>query len=210
MPPKGSLAPRTGNAYDKYGSTHPVERRLVAGFLRGLDELWSLSGGPAAVSRVDVGCGEGRITAEWARRAPQCQVVGLDRASEPLSAAWARHALPNLRFVTGDAGALPFADGEFAAASAIELLEQVTDPDAVLAELLRVSRGPVILSVPREPVWRVLNVGRGRYLKWLGNPPGHIHHFSRGAFLRLVGRHGEVAAVRTPFPWTMALVRPPG
>ena len=41
--------------------------------------------------------------------------------------------------------------------------------------------------VPREPVWRVLNVARGRYVRWLGNPPGHIQHFSRAAFLALAG-----------------------
>lgn len=208
MPPKASLAPRAGNAYDKYRSTHPVERRLVAGFLRGLDDLWRASGGAGVESRLDIGCGEGAITATWARRAPGTRVVGLDRPSADLERAWAAEREPNLRFVTGDALDLPFPDGAFACGSAIEVLEQVSDPDRALAELVRVTRGDLVVSVPREPVWRVLNVARGRYVRWLGNPPGHIQHFSRAAFLALAARHGEVVAVRTPFPWTMALVRP--
>ena len=46
----------TGNTYDKYGSTNPVVRRLMAGFERDLDELLARAQ-PASV--VDVGCGEG-------------------------------------------------------------------------------------------------------------------------------------------------------
>ena len=37
----------TGNTYDKYGSTNPVVRRLMAGFERTLDELFAQAA-PAA------------------------------------------------------------------------------------------------------------------------------------------------------------------
>jgi hypothetical protein len=30
--------------------------------------------------------------------------------------------------------------------------------------------------VPREPIWRIGNMARGRYLGDLGNTPGHIQH----------------------------------
>jgi 2-polyprenyl-3-methyl-5-hydroxy-6-metoxy-1,4-benzoquinol methylase len=46
----------TGNTYDKYGSTNPVVRRLMAAFERSLDELL---GRAAPSSLLDVGCGEG-------------------------------------------------------------------------------------------------------------------------------------------------------
>ena len=85
---------------------------------------------------------------------------------------------------------------------ALEVLEHVPDPDAVLAEIARVGTGDVVLSVPWEPVWRLGNLARGRYVSELGNTPGHIQHFGRGAFRRLVGRHLAVRAVRRPFPWT--------
>src|SRR4029078_12259896 len=54
----------TGNTYDKYGSTNPVVRRLMAGFERTLDELFVQA---APQSILDVGCGEGVRVEEGAR-----------------------------------------------------------------------------------------------------------------------------------------------
>jgi hypothetical protein len=52
-----------------------------------------------------------------------------------------------------------------------------------------------------------VNVARGAYLRELGNTPGHVNHWSRRGFVELLGRFGEVLEVRSPFPWTMSLVR---
>ncbi|HMQ28482.1 MAG TPA: methyltransferase domain-containing protein, partial [Acidimicrobiales bacterium] len=85
---------------------------------------------------------------------------------------------------------------------ALEVLEHVPEPEAVLSEIARVGRGAVVLSVPWEPVWRLGNLARGRYVRDLGNTPGHIQHFGRGGFRRLVARHLDVREVRRPVPWT--------
>ena len=45
------------------------------------------------------------------------------------------------------------------------------------------------------------------YLRELGNTPGHVNHWSKRAFVRELARHGEVVQARSPFPWTMLLVR---
>ena len=87
------------------------------------------------------------------------------------------------------------------------MLEHIPDPDAVVAEMARVGRSHLLVSVPHEPLWRMLNVARGAYLRDLGNTPGHINHFSAASFKALLGRHGEVVQARSPFPWTMLLVR---
>jgi hypothetical protein len=65
----------------------------------------------------------------------------------------------------------------------------------------------VLVSVPREPLWRGLNIARGAYLKDLGNTPGHLSHWSKRSFARLLARHGEIVELRSPLPWTMALLR---
>ena len=101
---------------------------------------------------------------------------------------------------------LPFADGEFDLAAAIEVLEHVPDPERVLAEMTRVAAGHLLVSVPREPLWRALNVARGAYLRDLGNTPGHVNHWSKRSFVALLGGYGEVVELRSPFPWTMLLV----
>ena len=73
--------------------------------------------------------------------------------------------------------------------------------------MARVAARHLLVSVPREPLWRALNVARGAYLRELGNTPGHLNHWSSAAFVALLGRHGEVLEARSPFPWTMLLVR---
>jgi SAM-dependent methyltransferase len=102
---------------------------------------------------------------------------------------------------------LPFGDGEFDLASAIEVLEHVPEPDHTLAEMARVARRWLLVSVPREPLWRMLNMARGAYLRDLGNTPGHLNHWSKRSFVKLLSRHGTVVEARSPFPWTMLLVR---
>jgi 2-polyprenyl-3-methyl-5-hydroxy-6-metoxy-1,4-benzoquinol methylase len=194
----------TGNTFDKYGSRNPAVRRLMAAFERDLDELLAIA---APRSLLDVGCGEGVLTTRWAAALSDRRVVGFDLKDPKLQAHWAAARHPNLTFDTGDARHLPYSDGEFDLVSAIETLEHIPDPESVVAEMSRVAAGNLLVSVPREPLWRLLNVARGAYLRELGNTPGHVNHFSARAFRALFARHGEVIQARAPFPWTMLLVR---
>jgi SAM-dependent methyltransferase len=195
----------TGNTYDKYGSTNPVVRRLMAGFERTLDELFTQTD---AQSLLDVGCGEGVLTHRWAQRmGDQRRVVGIDLDDPALHAEWAKRTAPNLEYRVMKAENLPFADGEFDAATAIEVLEHVPDAEHTVAEMARVAKRWLLVSVPREPLWRGLNLARGAYWKDLGNTPGHLNHWSKRSFVALLSRHGEVVQARSPFPWTMVLVR---
>jgi ubiquinone/menaquinone biosynthesis C-methylase UbiE len=179
----------------------------MRGFLASLDEL---HGVVAPASVLDVGCGEGLLTDRLAERFDQARVVGLDLDDPGLRAEWALRRRPNLQYRTGDVEALPYPDGDFELVSAIEVLEHVADPAAALAEMTRVASRNVLVSVPREPLWRALNLARGAYLRDLGNTPGHIHHLSRRALARLVSQHAPIEEVRTPLPWTMVLARVDG
>jgi 2-polyprenyl-3-methyl-5-hydroxy-6-metoxy-1,4-benzoquinol methylase len=194
----------TGNTYDKYGSTNPVVRRLMARFHRDLDELFARAG---ATSLLDVGCGEGVLTHTWARRLGDRRVVGIDLDDPNLHAEWAKRTAPNLEYRVMKAERLPFADGEFDLAAAIEVLEHVPDPEHTVAEMARVADRHLLVSVPREPVWRALNLARGAYVRALGNTPGHVNHWSKRSFVRMLERHGEVLEARSPNPWTMVLLR---
>jgi len=196
----------TGNTYDKYGSTNPVVRRLMAGFERTLDDCFAQA---APQSVLDVGCGEGVLTEQWARRLGDRRVVGIDLEDPKLSAEWSARARPNLEFVTTPGGKLPFRDREFDLVTAIEALEHIPEPERTIAEMARVARGHLLISVPREPLWRMLNLARGAYVRELGNTPGHVNHWSMAAFVATLGGYGEVVQARSPFPWTMLLVRVP-
>jgi 2-polyprenyl-3-methyl-5-hydroxy-6-metoxy-1,4-benzoquinol methylase len=201
MSATGQAVP-TGNTFDKYGSTNPVVRRLMAAFERDLGELFTRA---APESVLDVGCGEGVLTEQWASAAGR--VVGIDLDDPKLAAEWAIRSHPNLCFQAVPPGDLPFENDSFDLAAAIEVLEHVPDPERTVAEMARVARRHLLVSVPHEPLWRILNVARGAYVRDLGNTPGHINHWSRRGFVELLARYGEVAEVRSPFPWTMVLVR---
>ncbi|HEY6867392.1 MAG TPA: methyltransferase domain-containing protein [Candidatus Eisenbacteria bacterium] len=190
-----------GNVYDKYGTRNPVARRLMAGFERAMFDLLATTGPVASV--LEVGCGEGHMTAKLARFFPGARVVGSDLSPDIVAEARARY--PGLAFAQGsiyDAG------GEaFDLVVACEVLEHLEDPARALEAIARAAHPHVFVSVPREPLWRALNLARGRYLSGLGNTPGHLQHWSAGSFRRLLEDHLEVRAVRTPLPWTQALCR---
>jgi 2-polyprenyl-3-methyl-5-hydroxy-6-metoxy-1,4-benzoquinol methylase len=199
----GTAVP-TGNTYDKYGSSNPVVRRLMTGFERTLDELF---GQAAPASVLDVGCGEGVLTEQWADRIAPGRIIGIDLDDPKLTAEWDGRRRPNLTFAPMEVERLAFADNEFELVAATEVLEHVTEPERALAEMARVASRHLLVSVPHEPLWRALNMARGAYLRQLGNTPGHLNHWTRRSFVTLLGRYGEVAEVRAPFPWTMLLVR---
>ena len=197
-----------GNAYDKYHSRNPVARRIMAGFHRALEELVREV---APHSIHEVGCGEGFWVLHWLRQGIDArgsdfseQVIDLAKINageEGLPAeAFSRRSIYDLRAGEDSADLLV----------CCEVLEHLENPDAGLAALRAVVRDHLILSVPREPLWRVLPMARGKYLGDGGNTPGHIQHWDTGGFIELVGRYFEIVRVRTPLPWTMLLCRRPG
>lgn len=88
----------------------------------------------------------------------------------------------------------------------LEVLEHLDYPEVALEELKRVSRKYLILGVPNEPLWRFLNICRLKYLKDLGNTPGHLNHWSKKSIIRLIEKkYGNVIAVESVIPWTIIL-----
>src|SRR5262245_5269781 len=91
---------------------------------------------------LDVGCGPGTITIEFAQLLSPGRVVGVDRSEEVL--AIARRGAAELRakvtFEPGDAYALGYDDASFDVVHAHQLLQHLSDPVAALREMRRVTR----------------------------------------------------------------------
>lgn len=191
-----------GNTYDKYGSTNPIERRMMDGFFGALDA--ALDGlAPSLV--VEVGAGEGHVTGRLVERFPDAAVIGLDLPDAELAGDWGELGLP---MFFGDATRLPFPDASVDLVVALEVLEHIPQPERALREIARVCGGTAVLSVPREPIWRAGNVARGRYVKDLGNTPGHVNHWTARSFERFVSGQFDVDTASRPLPWTMVRAAP--
>jgi 2-polyprenyl-3-methyl-5-hydroxy-6-metoxy-1,4-benzoquinol methylase len=193
-----------GNVYDKYSSGHPIERRLVARFLTQLEALVELSGAREA---HEVGCGEGELAQRMARRG--LRVRGSDASPEVLAEARSRAAGSGLE-IDYEPRAVEELEPERDAAELVvccEVLEHLEDPRAAIGVLSELAHPWLIVSVPREPLWRILNLARLKYVGDLGNTPGHRWHWSKRGFIRFLEERVEVIEVRNPIPWTMALCR---
>jgi ubiquinone/menaquinone biosynthesis C-methylase UbiE len=186
-----------GNHYDKYASTNRIEQRMMHGFLSALDHMLD---GLQPTRVLEVGAGEGEILERLATRFPAASVQGIDLPDDDLAAEWTRRGV-TAEF--GDATAMRFADAEFDLLLAIEVLEHIARPERALREMARVVNGTVVFSVPFEPVWRAGNMARGRYVRQWGNTPGHVNHWNRWSFAKLVGQYFDVHEVASPMPWTM-------
>ena len=195
-----------GNYYDKYHTGNPIARALMQGFLRSFDELVELSGNPT--SAFEVGCGEGELSIRLARQG--LQVSGIDIASEAISEAQSRivAAGVDVQLATGSIYDLDTKKNRADLVVCCEVLEHLENPSIAIDKLHELCRQRLIASVPREPIWRMLNMVRGKYLPDLGNTPGHVQHWSRKKFLTLLGTRFRVIEYRTPLPWTIALCEP--
>ncbi len=121
--------------YDAGNESHWSDAARIADYVAHIPE--------GARRVLDIGPGDGWPSLPVAHALPDVTVVGVDPS--PLRTAVCREngvrlALPNATFVTGDADALPLADGAFDAVMAANSLEEASDAGSVFAELHRVLR----------------------------------------------------------------------
>lgn len=191
-----------GNTYDKFNTTNVVARQLMNGFIASFSGFFSAA---RAANVIEIGCGEGYMLEIMHDLNPSARYTGFDIDIPILQ--YARRRNPGAGVLLADAHRIPFADDAFDVAVCCEVLEHVGRPHDVIREIARITSGYVIVSVPREPIWRALNLVRGKYVSHMGNTPGHINHWSTESFVALLQTEFEVMAVRRPLPWSMVLCR---
>lgn len=194
------------NFRDKYERPGAIGGRLIERFYAAIGRL--VAGlDPAPRTAFEVGAGEGYST-QYLRRLlpPDCAFESSEHDAALVGRARARN--PGVPFEQQSVYALSRAEASVDLVVCLEVLEHLDDPARGLAELARVTRRRLIVSVPNEPLWRVLNCARGRYLADLGNTPGHLNHWSPWAFERFVGTRLRVVRRVQSLPWTIVLAEP--
>lgn len=194
-----------GNYYDKYNTRNPLARRIMKNFDRNLSELVGLA---APRTLHEVGCGEGVWVLKWC--AEGILARGSDFSEQVIELARNNAKTREVGDELFEAKSIYELSPEADSADLVvccEVLEHLTQPAAALVALQKLDAEHYIFSVPREPLWCGLNMLRGKYLKSLGNTPGHINHWSQLTFISLVSSYFEIVEVRSPTPWTMLLCR---
>jgi len=190
---------------DKYEKAGTIGGALIERFYSAVNELLSLASQPN--DRVlEVGAGAGFSTQRLLAKQPTLQLTSSEFG--PSLAAKCRALNPHTPVIRESVYQLAHPDKSFDGVIMLEVLEHLDDPDRALEALQRVARKFVILSTPREPLWRMLNMARLKYLSDLGNTPGHINHWSTRQLTRKVAPYFHVSEVRTPVPWTILLLQP--
>ncbi|WP_298208017.1 methyltransferase domain-containing protein [Ferrimicrobium sp.] len=87
---------------------------------------------------LDVGCGPGTITRDFAQRLPRGRVVALDRSAPIVREAVG--AIQHCSGIVGDAYTLPFPNRSFDVVHAHQVLQHLRDPEGAIGEMARVSR----------------------------------------------------------------------
>ena len=182
----------------KFETGNPVVRGMIDRFF---EQLTAIVEPIEASSVLDAGCGEGETIRRLGGILPP-SVTGIDIGERAI--ACARQRVPEATLMCGSVYELPFEDRSFDLVLCLEVLEHLDQPEAALAELRRVARDQLVLSVPHEPWFRAGSLLRGKYLRTLGNHPEHVNHWNPASFDAFLSQDLEGVSVTRSFPWLLA------
>ena len=197
----GTLAPEgVRTMFDRIAPVYDVMNRVMTA---GLDRRWRRETVRETVSAgdrvLDAACGTGDLAIEASRAG--ARVVGLDFSGAMLERA--RRKAPQLEWVQGDLLALPYADGEFDAATVGFGIRNVADLEAGLRELRRVVRpggrvGILEITRPRGTLRVFYSFWFDRVVPLLGRvlPGGEAYTYLPASVRRFPGPDELAAAMR--------------
>jgi 2-polyprenyl-3-methyl-5-hydroxy-6-metoxy-1,4-benzoquinol methylase len=187
----------------KHESQNPIQRALIDNVHAKAVELVRRAQ-PSTI--LELGCGEGYVLSALADAGVRAQLTGIeldDRAARVAGERLGERATIERR----DARELAADGRRFDMVLMLEVLEHIPDPAQMLPILDSLTNGWVLLSVPWEPVFRGLNLLRGKNLTRLGNDPDHVNHWGRLGFAKFVSTRFDIVTSPEVFPWTMVLAR---
>ena len=185
----------------KYKNINFVTKRLISNFYETIYEITK----KIEVNKIlEVGCGNGYST-EYLSDIFKDNILEASDCDLKLVNV-AKNKIFNVNITQESIYKLNRESESFDLILALEVLEHLDSPEKALLELKRVTKKYCILSIPREPLWRFLNITRGYYLRDLGNTPGHINHWSKRKFIKFIEKYFKIIEIKTPTPWMIFLI----
>lgn len=191
-----------GTASNKYESKNPISQYLLRQFDQSIADLVKIAK-PNTI--LEVGCGEGHVT-DILLKNSEASIQALDISQTIVDIAKDSIKSPRVDFQQFNIYNLKEKE-QADLVVCCEVLEHIDDPDTGLLRLAEKAAPYAIISVPREPIWRILNFIRGTYMMEFGNSPGHIQHWSQKSFIQFVEQQFEIVCIKAPLPWTVLLVK---
>lgn len=192
--------------HEKYDSQNPIAQKMLNGFMESITILTLKI--PSTIKIItECGCGQGQVNRHLEKLFPKALVQGLDINETDVTIANNNKLKPDTKLYIKSIYDI---DTEEQADLIVccEVLEHLENPGLALQKMAELKADHYLFSVPREPLWRILNFMRGKYMKDWGNTPDHRNHWSTLGFIKFVNQELEVVSVNKPLPWTMVLAKP--
>jgi 2-polyprenyl-3-methyl-5-hydroxy-6-metoxy-1,4-benzoquinol methylase len=191
-----------GNYYNKHRSLNPIVKYLMKNFYNTYIKLVLKEN---ISNMVDIGCGESHLVNilgnEFIKRGLNIKKDAFD--IDPGIVKIANVTYPNLNVRGGNILTLK---GNYDLLIASEILEHLIDYKAAILNCKKIAK-ICIFSVPNEPWFRIANIIRLKYLKRLGNTPGHINYWSKHNFKKLLKNYFNNVEIYTTGLWTIAVCK---
>lgn len=187
----------------KYANRNPLHRFALNRFFDSIaTEIKRIE--PKRI--LDFGSGEGFFIDELMKRNVVIhQYLGIDTRQNALREAKSKY--PQFSFVKTDLFHCALKT-HFDLIIASQVLEHLSRPEEYLRSLCALSNGALLLTVPDEPWFRILNLLRGRDIKNRGNHPDHINLWSYRRFCEFVGEFATIERSYRSFPFSIVVGKP--
>lgn len=191
---------------DKYTKAGTVGQYLIKEFYKAVSSL--INKIPSKIENVlEVGAGQGYSTEKLALMLPKkSNFQASEFESKQVDIFKTR--LPSFTVTQESVYDMQRENNSLDLIFMLEVLEHLDNPQLAIDELHRTCSGYLILSTPREPIWRITNMLRFKYLSYFGNTPGHIQHWSTDGLINELSTKFILVSKATPFPWTILLLKP--
>lgn len=189
--------------HHKYENKNPIQRFVLDRFFNAVAEEIRV----IMPNRVlDFGTGEGFFLEQLKRRGFTFEsLVGIDLREDALNKA--RSGNPSYEFINVDLFSWDI-EHSFDLVIASEVLEHLNNPARYLEQLSFLCKGHLLLTVPLEPWFQLMNLLRCRDIRRLGNHPEHINHWRYGKFKDFVSKYINIKRSYIVFPFIIVISEP--
>lgn len=155
---------------------------------------------------LDIGCGEGFITSKISVQNTNFEITAIDAEESYIQYAKQHNQKNNINFCVQNLESID-SSNKFDLVVMTEVLEHLPNPDAALKKIVLLASKYIIITVPNEPFFRIGNLLALKYVKRLGNTPGHLNNWSKKGLCKLLDKFSFKYKIKTSFFWNIAVIK---